>query len=114
LVDWWTKKYNLPRNHELLLTRSPASLLREMLDDLVDRRAALTDMLDDKHADRKAVVEQLASLNEMLGILDDPNVRTRHRDPTVEEWEAAAIRGGPMPVSFTQGLPKTRKKPQNR
>jgi hypothetical protein len=85
-----------------------------MLDDLVERREALTEMLDEKHADRKMVVEQLTSLNKMLGILDDPNVQTRFKDPVVEEWEAAIINGRPLPKSLTEGLPKSRKKPQNR
>ena len=85
-----------------------------MLDDLVERRATLIDMLEDKHSDRKAVSEQLESVNIMLGILDDPNLSARHKDPVVEEWEAALIKGGELPASLTHSPSILKKKSKNR
>ena len=111
MIDWWAKKYNLPPNHELLLRRSPASLLREMFDDLVAKRDELTELVDDKNYDQRVVVENLTRINKILGVLDDP--KTLRADPVAEEWEAAVISGKPMPASFTEGLPKPRKNKQN-
>jgi len=85
-----------------------------MLDDFVERRAALLEMLDEKHVDRRAVEEQLTTIEDMLGILDERRGNGRHKDPLVEEWEAAFVRGGPMPTSLTQGADRSKKNPSNR
>lgn len=73
-----------------------------MMEDIVERREALVEMLDEKNADRRAVYEQLESVNRMLGIKDDPNLPSKEPSKEVAEWEAAIIRGGPLPKSLTE------------
>ena len=72
-----------------------------MLEDIAERREALIEMLSEKNADRRAVYEQLESVNRMLGINDDPNLPTTKADKVVEEWEAAFLKGTQLPRSLT-------------
>ena len=83
LKNWWSKKYSLPCNHELFLTRSIGSLSIEMYSDLYIKRDELEDSLKElsgKEAD--LVVKQINDINASL---EDGEYFTT--DPLIDKWE---------------------------
>jgi hypothetical protein len=84
---WWSRKYNLPPNHPLLLGRSMAELTREMFEDMLLKRQELRELLGKSGTDAQHVLEQINAINEVLGERPD------NHDPLAEKWERELEQG---------------------
>lgn len=77
------RKYNLPPNHALFTSQSPAELHLEIYEDLVARQDSLRHTLE--HGDpkiRRTVMDELNAVNESLG------EQREDFDPVTAKWEA--------------------------
>lgn len=84
LRRWWSKKYNLPPNHELFESQSVAELNLEFFEELMVRRKEVLDELADEEIrspDVSQLFKTLNIINKALGLKEE------FQDDLVEEWE---------------------------
>lgn len=82
IKSWWVKKYKMPANHPLFLSRSIASLHIEMFEDLYIKREDLEDSLE--HAKGESADLILTQLNDVKDALGEDKVVA---DPLIDKWE---------------------------
>ena len=88
LRRWWSRKYNLPANHPLFLSRTPSDLNQEMYEDLLLRRAELRDSLGDTdNAGKKKILESISAINVLFG------EKAEVEDELADQWERDLAEG---------------------
>lgn len=90
--QWWSKKYNLPTNHELFQTSTLAELHLDYFEDLVVRRREILNRLDDEDEEietkeREDLYDQLNILNKAMGYPEQA------QDELVDQWERELAEG---------------------
>ena len=88
LRRWWSKKYNLPRNHDLLQRMTFAELFEEYLEDKTEELASLKARMDTADSIDQPMRDRVRALEELLGL---PISETR--DPMIAKWEEEFARG---------------------
>jgi hypothetical protein len=96
LKRWWVSRYNLPPNHPLFVGQSVAELNLEWFEDLMLRRVALQEMIDEGNCDYSATSKELDEINQALG------EQAVESDDLIDKWERQ-IANGEMP-DLDEGL----------
>ena len=79
---WWSRKYNLPPNHELCTSRSVSDLMVEMYGDLDEKREELRRELAERTSgNNESLIEQINRIN---AVFEEPE---EGFDPLIEKWE---------------------------
>lgn len=85
LKTWWSRKYKLPPNHKLFVSRSVGALYLEMYIDMYVRREDLMRDIEDETLGFKAIgimTKELEDLNNFLGEESEG-----FGDPLIDKWE---------------------------
>ncbi len=67
VARWWSKKYNLPSNHELFLERTLGDLHQEMVEDLLVEKLSLEKRIVDGEDSGGHLFHDLNEVNKALG-----------------------------------------------
>ncbi len=87
LKRWWSKKYDLPANHELFEKQTINELLQEWYEDMVFRRLELLDRLEteDLSFDESNVLRrQIESIDKILA---EEGEEDEFEDDLIDKWE---------------------------
>ena len=84
---WWSRKYNLPPNHELFLERTLGDLHQEMIEDLLLRQDELRKRVDDGEDEEGDLFRELNEVNKALG--EDEDIQ----DVLWDKWERELAEG---------------------
>ena len=101
---WWSNKYKRPSNDPLFESRSLAAWVREMYEDLYERRAEIETALEDEVTplrERSALTARLQNINK---ILDEEEYTD---DPLIDKWEAELEAG--ITPDLDEDVPTKRK-----
>lgn len=92
ITRWWSKKYNRPPNDPLFLERPEACWVREMYEDVYDRKVEIEGLLEDetlKFDERRMYSQKLRAIYKALGEQDV----TMGEDPLADKWERELAAG---------------------
>jgi hypothetical protein len=84
---WWSRKYNLPPNHELFLDRSLGELHQEMIEDLLFQKSELERRIEAGEEDQDRLVRELNEAKKALG------EEEAAQDDLWEKWERELAEG---------------------
>ena len=87
MARWWSRKYNLPPNHELFLERSLPDLHQEMLEDLMIEESELKKRIEKGEDAEGNLLRELNNIQKMLG--EDEGTE----DMLWDKWEAQLAAG---------------------
>jgi hypothetical protein len=83
---WWTKRYQLPSNHELFTSQSIAELNMEMFEDMIIRKSEIEKEIPSAAGNHyNDLRDELNEIEKSLKSDDSESAPTS--DPLIDEWE---------------------------